>query len=221
MKQKMVMWWLMLCALLAHLTAYATATAISPSIQVVGLFKNTAIIRHNNHETIMRVGVQTSNGLRLVEADSNHAIFEFQGRRVSHTLSDSPVLSLTGNSSPAQVRIVASNGSYTLSGSINGQSEEFILDTGATYVTMSASQADQLGIDYLHQGRLTQMHTANGTADAYLVTVASVKVGNIEVNQVQAAVLPAFRSDKILLGVSFLNNVAMTHEGQVMLLQKK
>jgi len=221
MKQKLAMWWLMVCAILAHLTAYAAPAALSPSIQVVGLFKNTAIILQNNHQTVMRVGMRNSDGLQLVEADSDHAVFEFRGRRLAHRLSDSPILSLAGSSSAAEVRILANNGSYLMSGAINGHAEEFILDTGATYVTMSATQAEQLGIDYLHLGKRTQMHTANGTADAYLVTVASVKVGEIEVNQVQAAVMPTFRSDKILLGVSFLNNVAMIHEGQVMLLQKK
>lgn len=221
MKQKLAVLWLMVCTLLAHLSAYAAPAAPVPSIQVVGLFKNTAIIRQNNHQTVMRVGTRNSDGLQLLEADSDHAVFEFRGRRLAHSLSDSPILSLAGSSSATEVRILANNGSYTMSGSINGHAEEFILDTGASYVTMSTVQADQLGLDYIHQGQRTQMHTANGMADAYLVTVASVKVGEIEVNQVQAAIMPGFRADKILLGVSFLNNVAMIHEGQVMLLQKK
>ncbi|MBI3561944.1 MAG: retroviral-like aspartic protease family protein [Gammaproteobacteria bacterium] len=192
----------------------------TPSIQVVGLFKDVAIIRQNNQQTVLRVGT-SRNGLRLIEASSERAVFEYQGHKISHSLSDSPVLNFSGGGTSGEVRIVANNGSYQLSGSINGVGQEFILDTGATYVTLTAHQAQALGINYLHQGKHLQLRTANGVADAYLVTVDSVRVGDIQINQVQAAVLPNFNSDKILLGASFLNNVSLVSEGQVMLLQKK
>lgn len=216
LEKKLAVWWLLLCGLLANLTAYGAAL---PNIQVVGLFKDTAIIRSQNKEAVLRTGMRNSDGVRLVSANSDVAIFEFRGQQYRHSLTE--VTSFGVAPRADQVRIEATNGTYLLNGEINGRSQNFIVDTGATYVTLGTRQADELGIDYLHSGRVTQLHTANGTADAYLVMVDSVKVGDIEVKQVQAAVLPTFTADKVLLGASFLGNVSMVNQGQVMLLQKK
>lgn len=223
MRKKLAMYWIVVCTLLANLTAYgATTNLTSPQIQVVGLFKDTAIIRQqNNRETVLRTGMMTGNGLKLVAANSDYALFEYRGQRIKHHLTDSPILSFAQASLTQEVRIPASNGMYTMSGLVNGQAQNFILDTGASYVTLSTRHADQLGVNYLNSGKRIQLNTANGKADAYLVSLDKVTVGDIEVAHVQAAVMENLSSDKILLGMSFLGNVSMTHEGQVMLLQKK
>lgn len=191
------------------------------SFQVIGLFKDTAIVRLQNRETVLRVGMPANQGLRLISASSEQAVFEYQGRRFQHGLSDSPILARAASGASQEMRILPEHGMYILSGQINGYSQSFILDTGATYVTLSTRHADAMGINYLNQGRRTQLNTANGKADAYLVQLESVHAGNIEVKNVQAAILENLSTDKILLGMSFLNSVSMSNEGQVMLLQKK
>jgi aspartyl protease family protein len=222
MQKELAKYWLVVCTLLANLTAYGAIAA--PQIKVVGLFKDTAIIRQqDNRETVLRTGMSTSNGLKLLSANSDYALFEYQGQRIKHQLTDSPVLSFApaGASLTQEVRIPASNGMYTMSGLINGKPQNFILDTGASYVTLSTHHADQLGVSYRDKGKHIQLNTANGRTDAYLINLDKVTVGDIEVANVQAAVMENLSSDKILLGMSFLGNVSMTHEGQVMLLQKK
>ena len=223
MQKKLAMYWVVICTLLANLAAYGAPAALAgQQFQVVGLFKDTAIIRQKNQtETLLRAGMSTSSGLKLLSANSDYALFEYRGQRIKHHLTDSPVLNFAQSSLTQEVRIPASNGMYTMSGLINGKSQDFILDTGASYVTLSTRHADQLGVNYLNNGKHIQLNTANGTAGAYLVTLDKVTVGNIEVANVQAAVMENLSTDKILLGMSFLGNVSMTHEGQVMLLQKK
>lgn len=222
MQKKLAMYWVVICILLANLTAYGATALVSPQITVVGLFKDTAIIRQqNNQETLLRAGMSTASGIKLLSANSDFALFEYRGQRIKHHLADSVIISFAEASLNQEVRIPANNGMYTMSGMINGKAENFILDTGASYVTLSTRHADQLGVNYLNKGKLVQLNTANGKADAYLVTLDKVTVGNIEVANVQAAVMENLSSDKILLGMSFLGNVSMTHEGQVMLLQKK
>ena len=54
---------------------------------------------------------------------------------------------------------------YRANGKINGKSIPFIIDTGATYVSLSKQQAEQLGIDYQQSTRTGKAETANGLVD--------------------------------------------------------
>lgn len=94
-----------------------------------------------------------------------------------------------------------------------------LLDTGATMIALPASEATRLGINY-RSGQTAYVSTANGTAPAYKVTLNTVKIGDIEINQVEALVqeqgLPF-----ILLGMSFLNRTEMRREGTQMVLTKR
>jgi len=105
-------------------------------------------------------------------------------------------------------------------GSINGGSVRFLVDTGATLVTLPASEARRLGIDYL-RGRRGQMQTANGVAAVYRVTLDSVRIGDIEVNGVDAVVSEGGAMSMSLLGMSFLNRMEMRRDGQNMTLTKR
>ena len=84
---------------------------------------------------------------------------------------------------------------------------------------MPASEAKRLGIDY-KRGRLGRANTANGIVTMYVIRLDSVKIGDIELNQVDAAVqeegLPF-----TLLGTSFLNRMEMRRDGDQMVLTKR
>jgi aspartyl protease family protein len=86
-------------------------------------------------------------------------------------------------------------------------------------VALPASEAIRLGVSYKN-GRPGYVNTANGAAQAYMVKLDTVKVGDIELHQVDAVVqeqgLPF-----ILLGMSFLNRTEMRREGEQMVLSKR
>jgi aspartyl protease family protein len=63
--------------------------------------------------------------------------------------------------------------------------------------------------------------TANGTAIAYKVTLDTVRVGDIAINNVDAVVLEGGQLPFALLGMSFLNRMEMKREGQVMILTRR
>jgi aspartyl protease family protein len=94
-----------------------------------------------------------------------------------------------------------------------------VVDTGATLVALPAADAIRLGIDY-KKGQPAFSSTANGVAPIYLVKLDRVKVGDIELTQVEGSVheggLPIG-----LLGMSFLNRTEMRREGQHMTLIKR
>jgi aspartyl protease family protein len=110
-------------------------------------------------------------------------------------------------------------GHFIAQGQINGGMVRMLVDTGATMVALPASDAVRLGVNYKN-GRPGYVSTANGTAPTYLVKLDTVKVGDIELHQVDALVQEQGLS-VILLGMSFLNRTEMRREGEQMVLSKR
>ena len=77
------------------------------------------------------------------------------------------------------------HGHYLLTGKINGQSAELLLDTGATSVSIPQSLATRLG---LRRGRAITVSTANGLATAYQTRLASLQMGELEIRNVDALI---------------------------------
>jgi aspartyl protease family protein len=114
---------------------------------------------------------------------------------------------------------VGPGGHFITTGSINGKSVQFMVDTGATVIAMSQGDADRIGIDW-KSGRRGLTHTAGGTVPVYGVNLTSVRVGNVEVFNVDAVVLQA-EMPAILLGNSFLSRFSMRRDSDVMRLERK
>jgi aspartyl protease family protein len=125
-----------------------------------------------------------------------------------------------GARSGNEIVLMASHGGhFNTVGQINGKAVSFMVDTGATKVSMSESEASRLGVDY-KAGTRGLAETANGRVAVYAVTLSSVRVGDVEVANVEALVLPA-SMPHILLGNSFLTRFSMKRENEVMRLEKR
>jgi aspartyl protease family protein len=108
-------------------------------------------------------------------------------------------------------------GHFVTGGAINGRPVRFLVDTGATLVAMGRDDAQRLGLD-LTSAPKAVTHTANGPVPVHLVTLRSVRVGDVELHQVGAAVLPQ-AMPVILLGNSFLSRLAMRRDSDLMRLE--
>ena len=93
-------------------------------------------------------------------------------------------------------------------GQINGKFVPMMVDTGATNVTISAEAAERLGINY-KSGTPSRTSTANGVIPAWRVRLASVKVGDVVVYDVDSTVSSG-AMPYVLLGNSFLAHFQMT-----------
>lgn len=113
------------------------------------------------------------------------------------------------------------HGMYSVAGSVNNQPVNFLVDTGATWVAMNSATARRLGIDFRYKGTQGWVNTANGPAKTYKVMLDRVRVGEIELSNVEGAVLDGSSPHEILLGMSFLNRVEMQRQGELLLLRKK
>ncbi|HED19162.1 MAG TPA: TIGR02281 family clan AA aspartic protease [Gammaproteobacteria bacterium] len=106
-------------------------------------------------------------------------------------------------------------GHYITTGTVNGRSVEFMLDTGASDVAVPAELAQELG---LKRGAPVQYQTANGVVTAYRTTIDSVSIGPMIIRNVPASINPGMHDMEILLGMSVLKQIEFTQRGDTLIL---
>ena len=201
------------------LLAAGPAAADVALIGVIGDKAAIVAVDGGDPKTI-KVG-QSWRGITVVSVDKDRATMDIDGKRRviqrgTHYRSEAGAAA----SSARQKAILAadSRGHFLTEGSINGQGMRFLVDTGATAVALPASDAVRLGLDY-RRGQQVRMQTANGAATAYVTMLDRVKVGDIELHNVEGVVVEAGLS-VALLGMTFLNRVEMRREGHTMTLTR-
>jgi aspartyl protease family protein len=191
-------------------------------INVVGLFSGKAILAINGGKPkTYAAGQTTPEGVRVLAADSAKVVLEVDGKR--RELGMGQGISIGGGAgSGAQTATLYGNndGHFVGEGYINGSPFRFLVDTGATTVAMSSTEARRLGLNYIN-GQVGAASTAGGMVKAYRVGLNSVKIGNIVLHQVDAMVLEGDSPSIVLLGMTVLNRVQMERDGLVMTLTKK
>ena len=108
-------------------------------------------------------------------------------------------------------------GHYVASGRINGRPVTFMLDTGATMVSVPGRLADKLS---LARGPMMQVTTANGNIPVYSTILDEVQLGGIVLRNIRASINPYMDDDDILLGMSFLKQLDFSQEGNTLTLRQ-
>lgn len=205
----------------AHCTAWLllfAAQAMAASVGVAGLFRDKALVSIDGSPPRLIAAGQTVQGVKLLSASSEAALFEIDGRQ--HTLAMGQSFSSAAGAGKPSVTLGADpSGHFITQGAINGASVTFLVDTGASSVTLPASDARRMGIDY-RKGQMTRASTANGVIPAWRVSFDTVRVGGISLNRVEGLVVEA-GMPAALLGMSFLNRTDMKREGQLMTLTQR
>jgi aspartyl protease family protein len=211
-----------ICRVLAVASLVCTVDAIAVGpIEAVGLFKDRAMLRVQGVEHYMRVGETSPEGAILVSATAHEAVVDFKGERYRVGLSDRVGANFNAVTRASVAIVPDSMGQYRVSGAINGQFVNYLIDTGASLIAISSAQAKGLGIPYTRATDVGSVVTAQGQAKAYFVTLDSVNVGGIESHNVKAAVIEGAYPVEILLGMSYLSTVAMHERDGVLTLEQK
>lgn len=108
-------------------------------------------------------------------------------------------------------------GHYLANGEINQQPVVFLLDTGASDISIPAGLARQIG---LKRGAAMRYQTANGTITVHATMLATVDLGGIVLQQVRASINPNMQGDEVLLGMSFLKHLEFTQRGDSLTLRQ-
>jgi aspartyl protease family protein len=207
--------------LLAAAVCLAAAAAAAQSVSLQGMLGSKALlIVDGSPPKGVAVG-EAHRGVKVLATAGDQATVEIGGKRHTLRVGDAPA-SVGQMSSPRGNRIVltaGSGGHFLTQGAINGRATQFMVDTGATTVAMGVGEAERLGIDY-RKGTMGRGATANGIVTAYHVKLASVRIGDVEVYDVEASVLPA-NMGHILLGNSFLTRFQMTRHNNQLVLERR
>jgi len=183
------------------------------------------------------VGKSTPEGVRLLAISGDTATVDFDGRRYRLRLGGRLAQPKAGEGaqrgsamSGEQARKILARGvevvievnaqgQFVADGEIENRRVRFLVDTGASVVSLGRSEARRLGIDIdgAPQGRA---HTAAGEARLWSITLKTLKVGGIRFDDVEAVVMDA-DMPQILLGMNVLERMEMRRDGAQMRLRKK
>ncbi len=212
-----MVWRLAAGVLLAGLSMLALA---GRDIVVLGLFPNKALVEINGAQRVLKVGKPARDGVSLISADSREAVIEVDGKRETHTLGGRIGGSFASpRVSEAQI-LRDTAGSYRTVGSINGRTVSFLVDTGASAIAMNEHVARRLDLSYRLDGKRTRVNTASGVALGYAVQLDRVQVGELSLGNVEGLVIEGDSPREVLLGMSFLGQVDMRNEGNVLVLRR-
>jgi len=124
-----------------------------------------------------------------------------------------PAWSSTNDGEPVLILKEDRYNQYTIIGSANNSPVEFLLDTGASQISIPESVAKRLN---LRRGQSYPVETANGRVTVYATTLDEVSLGPFQLRDVRAHINPGMRGDMALLGMSFLRHFEMIQRSGVL-----
>jgi len=197
----------------------STSYAGDIDIKVLGLFTNKVLLEIEGEQKLLGKG-ETFSGVTLISATARGAVVSIHGEEKKLGLNQSIGSNYKKPDRAKSIIYPDKQGMYYVKGKINGLSLRFLIDTGATYLTMSGQQATLIGIDY-RQGVRGFVNTASATVPVWQIVLDRVSVGDISVPNVEATVIEGSRPHDALLGNSFLKFTQLQRMGSVMELRKR
>ncbi len=211
--------WLRAFIVLLLLVSAGVAIAQSARVKVIALFSNKALLQVGDKQKVVSAG-ETFEGVLLQSATGRGAVVVINGETMNLDLNQS----IAGNFKKPErsnLRIFPdARGMYFVKGAINNSSTRFLVDTGATNVTMSGSKARALGIDY-KKGKRGMAQTAAAVVPVWQVTLNSVSIGGIKLNNVTATVIEGDKPTEVLLGNSFLRHTDIQQTSSVLIISER
>ena len=206
----------------------STIVSAEDELRIVALFKNAAMVDFGGKQKLYRVGQNLAPQIKLVKADSTSAVFLIKGKEVEMGMEARTSFSAAGGAEaavaqgPKTVKILRDQtGHYFTGGFINGIAVRFLVDTGATTIAMNERIAKLVGIPYEMEGIRGASSTANGLVEVWGVNLRKVRVGSIELKNIQGTVVKGAGPDEVLLGMSFLDKLKMETGGNLLKLTTK
>lgn len=205
------------------LAALAATGAQAQSVALSGVAGPKALLTIDGAAPRFLSPGQTHQGVTLMSTQGESATVSVGGQRQTLRVGEAPVSvgsnALTAAGSARVVLTADAQGHFLPTGQINGRTVQFMVDTGATLVIMSESDARRINLAY-EKGERVRVSTANGMATGYRVQLSSVRVGEAHVYEVAGIVLPQ-AMPYVLLGNSFLTRFQMQRTNDQLTLEKR
>lgn len=202
---------------LSLLLVTAQAFGEPAAVVVEALMGKAAVLMIDGQRKMLGVG-ESFAGVTLIGTGATTATLVVDGR--TSTVGLSQHVATAYQKIEERVVTIPRNAKlqYQTNAIINGRGVLVLVDTGANVIAINASQAKALGINYSEDGIPSQVETASGVVAAHSVTLQSVNVGGLQVDNVRAAVVEGDYPATVLLGMSYLRHVKLQeHDGTLSL----
>ena len=207
----------------ALVLALAASASFAQSVALSGVAGSKALVIINGAAPKFMNPGQTQQGVKLLSTQGESAVIEVNGQRQTLRVGEAPVSVgrvAPSTSGPQRIVLTADGqGHFMPPGQINGQAVQFMVDTGASQVILSESDAKRINLKY-EQGQKVRVSTANGAVVGYQLRLDSVKIGDALVYGVPGIVLPQ-PMPYVLLGNSFLTHFQMQRSNDQLTLEKR
>jgi aspartyl protease family protein len=194
------------CSLAAHAADIALIGVIGEQAAVIAI--------DGGEPRTIKLG-QTRNGVKIIAVEKTRATIEFEGKQRVLALGQHYRSAPVSDARQTATLAADARGHFFADATVNDQPLRLVVDTGASVVVLSAADAARLGIDWRDAPRAA-MQTANGRNIGYFVKIDRIRVGGIELRNVDGVVLEQGLGSYGLLGMSFLNRLEMRRDGEKM-----
>lgn len=210
---------------LSSLALWLAAPAHGQSVALAGVLGHKALLVIDGGAPRALAPNDSVQGVLLLQVATDHVVVSIAGQRQTIGLGASPVsvgargAGAAGGQGRRVVLKSDSRGHFLGDGQINGKTMRYMVDTGASIITLGRADAERMGLPFL-QGTPALMRTANGDARGWRLRLASVRVGDVTVHDMEAVVIPT-SMPFVLLGNNFLSYFQMTRSNDSMVLEKR
>ena len=193
--------------------------ALAQEVGLAGIMGSKAMLMVNGGEPQAVPVGQSLDGVKVLSIQGDQIMVEIGGKKRPLRVGQHAIGVSNGDGSDKIVMTADVQGHFYTTGTVNGTSVRFVVDTGATSIALGPSDARRIGLD-LRQGQRGMTSTANGQVVVTRIPLDTVKLGGITLHNVEAVVLPT-EMPVALLGMSFLSRTEMRNEGTTMTLKKR
>ncbi|WP_341744421.1 retropepsin-like aspartic protease [Azonexus hydrophilus] len=204
---------------LAAFCLLLSSALAAQEVGLAGIIGSKALLKINGGAPrAVPVGA-TVDGVKVVSVQGDQVVVEINGRKRPLKVGQNAVGVAASSDSDRLVLQADGQGHFFTTGTINGVSVRFLVDTGASMISLGASDARRMGLDF-NRGQKGISQTANGQVVVSKIQLDNVRIGGMTLHQVDAVIhqtdLPI-----ALLGMSVLNRMEMQRDGSTMTLKRR
>jgi len=204
---------------LAAFCLLLSSALAAQEVGLAGIIGSKALLKINGGAPRAVPAGATVDGVKVVSVQGEQVVVEINGRKRPLRVGQNAVGVAASSDSDRLVLQADGQGHFFTTGTINGVSVRFLVDTGASMISLGASDARRMGLDF-NRGQKGISQTANGQVMVSKVQLDNVRIGGMTLHQVDAVIhqtdLPI-----ALLGMSVLNRMEMQRDGSTMTLKKR
>ena len=205
--------------LLALALCLVSGGAAAQDVGLAGVLGSKALLMIDGGEPQAVAVGQSLAGVKVISVQGEQAVVETGGKKRPLRVGQHAIGAAPADGSGMIVMTADNQGHFYATGSVNGAAVRFLVDTGATMVSLGANDARRIGLDF-NRGQKSMTQTANGQTMVSKVKLDTVRIGDVTLHNVDALIHQT-EMPMALLGMSFLNRMEMQRDGSTMTLRKR